>query len=278
MARPRPRKRSAPGIGWAGVIGVVLLLLALSCGGALAYFYIFAERQPVLDAQSLCPANGPQGVTVVLVDTSDELPETTRREVLRLLDEIATTLPPFHKLDVRALDIAGPGSRSIFSKCNPGDGASLSEWTNNRELARKRWVENFRKPVSEAIKSSVGPARANASPIMGAIQQIAIDEFAGNARQDVKKTLYVISDMIESTKDYSQYPRAGDLSYLRYKQSAGYLKYQTDLHGATIFVELVTRQSNGKPVVDDLQLMKFWQEWISDNRGMVGFIKRLQGA
>lgn len=94
MARPRPRKRSAPGIGWAGVIGVVLLLLALSCGGALAYFYLFAERQPVLDAQSLCPANGPQGVTVVLVDTSDELPETTRREVLGLLDEIATTLPP----------------------------------------------------------------------------------------------------------------------------------------------------------------------------------------
>ncbi|MCP1849391.1 MULTISPECIES: hypothetical protein [unclassified Bradyrhizobium] len=278
MARTRPRKRSAPGIGWAGVTGIMLLLLALSCGGAMAYIYLFAERPPVLDVQSLCPVSGPQGVTVVLVDTSDELPETTRREVLGLLDEIATTLPPFHRLDVRVLDIAGLSSRSIFSKCNPGDGAGLSEWTNNRELARKRWNDSFRKPVSEAIKNSVSPARANASPIMGAIQHIAIDEFAGNARQDVKKTLYVISDMIESTKDYSQYPRAGDLSYLRYKQSAGYLKYQTDLHGATVFVELVTRQLNGKPVVDDLQLMKFWQEWISDNRGKVGFIKRLQGA
>ena len=32
--------------------------------------------RPVLDAQSLCPVSGPQGITVVLVDTSDDLPET----------------------------------------------------------------------------------------------------------------------------------------------------------------------------------------------------------
>ncbi|NPU09860.1 hypothetical protein HL666_03700 [Bradyrhizobium sp. 83002] len=278
MARPRPRRRSAPGIGWAGVIGITLFVLAISCGGALAYFYLFAERRPALDTQSLCPVTGPKGITVVLVDTSDDLPETTRHDVLGLLNEIVTTLPPLHKLDIRVLDIAGQRSRSIFSRCNPGDGAGLSEWTDNLRLARLRWIESFRKPATEAIKNSVGPARANASPIMGAIQDVAIDEFSGTAAQDAKKTLYVISDMIESTKDYSQYPRAGDLSYLRYKKSPSYLKYQTDLHGATVFVHLVNRQANGKSIIDDAQLMKFWAEWISDNRGRVGAIKRLQGA
>jgi hypothetical protein len=214
----------------------------------------------------------------VLVDTSYDLPERTRREVRGLLDELVTTLPPYHRLEIRVLDIPGLRSRSIFSKCNPGDGAGLSEWTDNPRLARLRWIESFRKPARAAIMTSVASAKAPASPIMRAIQDVAIDQFSGSAKQEIRKTLYVISDMIESTKDYSQYPRAGDLSYSRYKQSPAYLKYRTDLHGATVFVRLVTRQINGKPVVDDLQLMKFWQEWISDNRGTVGSLKRLQGA
>jgi len=278
VARRRPRQRSVPSIGWAGLGGILLLMLALSCGGALAYFYFSVPTRPVLDAASLCPSGGPEGITVVLVDTSDELPETTRREVLGVLDEIVTTLPPLYKLDIRVLDIAGLRSRSLFSKCNPGDGAGLSEWVDNPRLARLRWIESFRKPASEAINNSIASAKSNGSPIMGAIQDIAIDQFSGVAKQAAKKTLFVISDMIEFTKDYSQYPRAGDLSFQRYKQSPAYLKYRTDLHGATIFVRLVTRQVNAKPLVDDAQLMKFWQEWIVDNSGSFGGAKRLQGA
>ncbi len=102
----------------------------------------------MLDPQSLCPVSGPQGVTVVLVDTSDDLPETTRREVLGQLDDMITTLPPFFRLDIRVLDIAGVRSRSLFSRCNPGDGAGLSEWTDNPRIARLRWIEDFRKPAA----------------------------------------------------------------------------------------------------------------------------------
>ena len=60
-----------------------------------------------------------------------------------------------------------------------------------------------------------------------------------------RKTLYVISDMIEYTRDYSQYPRAGDLSFQRYKQSPAYLKFRTDLHGATVIIRYVTRLVKG---------------------------------
>lgn len=278
MARPRPRRRSSPGIGWAGYLGIALFLVAVSCGAALIYFAFFTERPPTVAEENLCPLDGPRGVTVVLIDTSDDLPDATRREVLGLLEEIVTTLPPYHKIDIRVLDVAGLRSRSLFAKCNPGNGTGLSEWTNNIEAARLRWIESFRKPALEAIDKSVTPARATASPIMGAIQDIAISEFSGSARKNIKKTLYVISDMIESTKDYNQYPRSGDLSYQRFRQSPAYLKYRTELSDTTVFVRLVSRQVNGKPVVDDSQLMGFWREWISDNRGLIGSLKRLQGA
>lgn len=278
MARRRPRQRKDAGLGWAGLGGILLLLLAIASGGALAYFYFSAPARPVLDAQTLCPVNGPQGITVVLVDTSDDLPETTRREILGQLDDMITTLPPFYRLDIRVLDIAGERSRSLFSKCNPGDGAGLSEWTDNPRIARLRWIEDFRKPAALAMKSSVASAKANSSPIMAAIQNIAIDQFSSVASQDARKTLYVISDMIEYTRDYSQYPRAGDLSFQRYKQSPAYLKFRTDLHGATVIIRYVTRLVNGQPLVDGTQHIEFWKAWIEDNRGIFGGAKRLQGA
>jgi hypothetical protein len=278
VPRRPPRRRKDAGLGWAGVGGIVLLLLAIASGGALAYFYVSTPARPMLDSQSLCPVNGPHGVTVVLVDTSDDLPETTQHEVLGELDDLITSLPTLHRLDIRVLDMTGGRSRSLFSKCNPGDGAGLSEWTDNPRIARLRWIEDFRKPAAEAVKHSIAAAKAANSPIMAAIQDIAIDQFSSAASHNVGKTLYVISDMIEHTRDYSQYPRAGDLSFQRYKQSPAYLKYRTDLHGATVIIRYVTRQTNGQPLVDGTRHIEFWKAWIEDNRGTFGGAKPLQGA
>ena len=278
MARRRPRQRKDAGLGWAGVGGILLLLLAIASGGALAYFYFATPARPVLDAQTLCPVSGPEGITVVLVDTSDDLPETTQREILGQLDDMITTLPPFYRLDIRVLDIAGVRSRSLFSKCNPGDGAGLSEWTDNPRIARLRWIEDFRKPAAAAMKNSIASAKANNSPIMAAIQDIAIDRFSSAQSRDARKTLYIISDMIEHTRDYSQYARAGDLSFQRYKQSPAYLKFRTDLHGATVIIRYVTRQVNGQQLLDGTRHIEFWKAWIEDNRGIFGGAKRLQGA
>jgi hypothetical protein len=278
MARRRPRQRGSAALGWSGFGGALLLLTAIGSGAALAYFYFAAPERPLLDPQSLCPVDGPHGITVVLVDTSDDLPETTRREVLGQLDDMITTLPPFYKLDIRVLDIVGTRSRSLFSKCNPGDGAGLSEWTDNPRIARLRWIEDFRKPAAEAVKRSIASAQSDSSPIMAAIQDIAISQFSSAASESAKKTLYIISDMIEYTKDYGQYPRAGDLSFQRYRQSPAYLKFRTDLHGAAVIVRYVTRQSGGRPLVDGTKHMEFWKAWIEDNRGVFGSVKRLQGA
>lgn len=278
MARKRPRRQSASGIGWAGIGGILLILVAIACGGVLAYFYFSTPKRPVLDAQSLCPVDGPHGINVVLVDTSDDLPEATRREVQVVLDDLIATLPSFYKLDIRVLDIAGARSRSLFSKCNPGDGAGLSEWTDNPRIARLRWIESFRKPAAEAVKNSMASAKAASSPLMAAIQDIAIYQFSSAANQNAKKTLIVISDMIEYTREYSQYPAAGDLSFQRYKQSPAYLKFRTDLHGAGVTIRYVTRQPKGQPLLNDLKHAEFWIQWMKENGASSVEVKRLQGA
>jgi len=163
----------------------------------------------------------------------------------------------------------------LFSKCNPGDGTGLSEWTSNPRLARMRWLENFRKPAAEAIRHSLASAKANNSPIMAALQDIAIDQFSSAAAEHAVKRLIVISDMREFTSDYSQYPKAGDVSYQRFRQSPAYLKLRTDLHGAQVTIYYVQRR---EPKIDADKHIEFWHQWVKDNRGAWDRARRLQGA
>jgi hypothetical protein len=275
VARRQSRRRnSAQGAG-AAIGGIALIFLALAALGGLALFYFSVTPKPRLDAASLCPVDGPQGITVVLVDTSDDLPEPAQREVLGMLEDQITELPAYYKLDIRVLDIAGGRSRSLFSRCNPGDGTGLSEWTDNPRLARMRWIDGFRQPASDAVKSSLSSAQAKSSPIMGAIQDIAIDQFSSTAAQKVEKKLIVISDMLEFTQLYSQYPSGGDLSYQRFKRSPAYLKFRTDLHDAHVKIEYIQQT---QVTIDSVKHIEFWKEWITDNRGVFDGARRLQGT
>jgi hypothetical protein len=272
VARLQPRRRnSAQGAG-AAIGGIALIFLALVALGGLALFYFSVTPKPRLDAASLCPVDGPQGITVVLVDTSDDLPEPAQREVLGMLEDQITELPAYYKLDIRVLDVAGGRSRSLFSRCNPGDGTGLSEWTDNPRLARMRWIDGFRQPASDAVKSSLSSATAKSSPIMGAIQDIAIDQFSSTAAQKIEKKLIVISDMLEFTPLYSQYPSGGDLSYQRFKRSPAYLKFRTDSH---VKIEYIQQT---QVTIDSVKHIEFWKEWITDNRGVFDGARRLQGT
>ncbi len=255
--------------------GIALIFLALAALGILAVFYFSVTPKPKLDPASLCPVDRPAGITVVLVDTSDDLPKPAQRQVLGLLEDQITELADYHRLDIRVLDIANNRSRSLFSKCNPGDGTGLSEWTDNPRIARMRWLENFREPARAAIKNSLSSAKAKSSPIMGAIQDIAIDQFSSAAAQKVEKKLIVISDMLEFTSLYSQYPNAGDLSFQRFKRSPAYLKFRTDLHDAHVKIEYVQQT---QATIDSVRHIEFWKEWITDNRGIFDGARRLQGA
>ncbi len=271
----KKKKKKGSGMG-AAIGGILLILFSLGAMGGLAAFYYHAPRARVLDKVSLCPTDGPDGISVVLVDATDDLPEVAKRQTLQILDDLITSLPAYHKLDIRVLDIDAMRSRSLFARCNPGDGSGLSEWTSNPRAARARWIENFRKPAREAIESSLSSARAASSPIMAALQDIAVDQFSSAAARKAEKTLTVISDMVEFTRDYSQYPRAGDLSYERFRRSPAYLKFRTDIHGSAVKIEYVQRAwMSGQYAADH---MEFWRQWREDSRGSNLSVRRLQGV
>jgi hypothetical protein len=215
-----------------------------------------------------------RGVSAVLVDTTDDLLPTTKKEVLSILHDLIKDLPAYYKLDVRVLDIPNMRSRSLFSKCNPGDGKGQSELTSNPRILKERWLESFDKPAIDAVNATLNSAQSKSSPLMAAIQDITLDDFSSEAAQGIFKSLVVISDMLEFTPYYGQYPSQGDLSYDRFRRSAAYQKFRTDLHGAGVTIHYVQR---AVVKIDSVKHAQFWSDWINDNRGKLDLIHHLQG-
>jgi hypothetical protein len=251
-----------------------LAVLALGILSAGAYIYATAARPPSLDRSSLCPVDGPRSVTEVLLDSTDEIPDIAKREVRTVLVDMAETLPTYGLLEIRLLDPKVAGGKSIFARCNPGDGSGLSEYTANPLLAKKRWMDGFRQPLDEALQTGFRPLPGKTSPIMETIQRIAVERFSGRTVEGIPKSLVLISDMLEHESEYSQY--AGDLSYRRYKASRAYQKFRTDLYGADVMIYYIQRLS-GKPI-NSADHIQFWAEWIRDNNGRLKQASKLQGV
>ena len=274
MARRSTRKGFGGG---AAIGGIGLLTLAVVAAIGLGLFYFLVPRDPALNPETLCPVDGPHGITVILVDTSDDIKPTTRQDAQQFLQDQIAALPAFHRLELRVLDFANLRSRIVFSKCNPGDGTGLSEWTGNPRIARLRWLELFKKPVEEAIKASLASGKATSSPIMGAIQDIALGQFSPASVRNIPKRLVLVSDMIEFTQGtggYNQYPPR-DLTYQRFRRSPAYTRFRTDLHGAGVNIQYVPREA---VKIDRDRHLEFWGEWIDDNRGKRDGVRVLQGA
>jgi hypothetical protein len=74
---------------------------------------------------------------------------------------------------------------------------------------------------------------------------------------------------------YTHYPPA-DLRYERFKISPIYRKVRTDLHNAQVDIFYIDRDL--KPPFNTGTHIRFWLDWIADNNGQFGEIRKLQGA
>ena len=272
----RASRRRSRGSGELGkhLLGGALAALALGVLATGAYVYATLAPPPTLDPTSLCPVDGPHAVTVVLLDSTDQIPDIAKREIRTTLIDVAETLPTYELLEIRLLDPKLAGGRLIFSKCNPGNGSNLTAYTANPRLAKQRWMDGFREPLDAALDAGFTPAPGKTSPIMETIQRIAVERFTGRNVEPESKTLVVISDMLQHGPDYSQY--GGDLSYDRFKASGAYKKVQTDLHGAEVEIYYIQRQS-ARPF-NTVDHIRFWTKWVTDNNGRFKQATKLQGV
>lgn len=264
------RRRDTDSFPW--VIAVAFAVGVTAIVGGFGWLWFQANANRVELAGDLCRTTGPIEQTIVLVDATDPISPLTQKEILTRLSDQASAVPTNGRFELRTLEPGQSRTNQIFSLCNPGSGSEIDGLTGNPEAARRRWEENFDQPLQNAMQRVTTGSSGDTSPIMAALQQIAVDRLTSWAEREIPTRIVVVSDMIENTPDFSMYaPEGADI--LAYSGSRAAAAYSVDLAGATVDLWFLRRDTT----LSSVDVMNFWAEWIDINHGRGGTATSLQG-
>lgn len=257
MQRPRPRRRARERAARGNALGITLLVVValLVAGGVGAYAYLRGQARP-LEAQTLCPKDGADQVTVVLLDVTDPLntaqQQALRNEFIALRDR----LPVHARLELYAV---GAPNRALLTplaaQCNPGRGAQVDPLLGNPARVERRWQESFEQPVGKALSEALSAPIAKTSPILESIQSVTLTSFLVPRHREKPRLLVVVSDLLQHTSDLSFYtalPTAERLSKL-----PAFGRVKADLREVEVELWLVRRDAEASR--QGRALIELWQ-------------------
>jgi hypothetical protein len=245
--------------------GEVSLGVKIAVGAAVAVIFAVAmaawffgrslyEADAAIDKQTYCPKSGPTSVTVVLIDRTDGINETQAAALRNFFDRWRDEVPVHGAF--RVYDVAGGEAlpEPILSVCNPADLDNSNDLYGNAKFDKERYQDLFEGPIDALIDRMKSAEAAESSPIMEAVQAIAIREFGPKAAED--KRLFIISDLLQHTAGFSLYKQPPDVPSFR-KTVYGQ-KLESDLRDVKAWIYLLHSKS-GKQTD---QLLQFWLDWL----------------
>lgn len=253
------------------VLGILLMAVSAVIVMGMVYLYLKTHSNVHLD-EAMCPVNGPNGVTVFLVDTTDPLSQTTFIDVKNRLNSKLESANVGERIEILGLTEYVGELTELFSGCKPDDGSDASGWTNNPRLMRQDWERFFSKPLAQVSNNLKNSDAGNQSPIMAGIQSIKLNIFDKYKAKKYLQNLIIISDMIEHTNSFSLY--RDDANYTTFKSSPAYHDYRTDLTGVAVEIWFIDR---GNAKFRKSSHMDFWLNWINGNLGELQKAISLEG-
>jgi hypothetical protein len=197
------RQRAAGTKQWqAGVLlGLVGVCLALVVG-----FKVVRGHQLPPDGH-LCEQGRPLPAHhVVLVDPTNPLSPSEADAVRTTLLHAKDTLKTGERLTLLAIlpDTASLRLGEFFSRCRPADDTDANELYINKARRQRRYREQFERPLEEAIAAITTVGRAQTSPVLETFYRVStLSAFAPQATQ--RRTLLIISDLLERSRELNQY-------------------------------------------------------------------------
>jgi hypothetical protein len=249
---------------------VAILLVCAAVVGGIAYHQL--SRSEPIDPVTLCPAEGPRGHTILLVDKTDPLSFTQRQAFSVMLKALVKSeIPEGYLLSVFVLgenfkDTAEP----LIELCSPGAGDGKSELTSNLKRLRVQYEQRFVKPIEDTENALVASEPSKASPILEMLQLVGINGFRKGGVRGPKR-LVVMSDMLHNTPQLSMYQ--GNFDFKAFEQSDYGSKSQADLKDVN--VELLYLMSS--PKLQTRRNLAFWEQYFEKAGAKLSVVRRLEG-
>lgn len=252
------------------ILGSVFIVFAIGYG-----MYSKAKKAQVpLDSVTLCPLDGPSGVTVLLIDRTDPLGPVQTADLRQHLLRIRDGLPLYEGIEIYSI---GPVVNEVLSEegpmlCNSGRAEDVDSLTANPRLTEKRWKERFAEPLQKVFDKLLEAGHDERSPIMESIQSVSVTAFGSLSPKAKHRRLIIASDMLQNTEALDQYK--GDIiPFSQFKTTAEYKRLRTDLQG--VEVEILYFERNVSP--QGRKHIEFWQEYFADSGAKLVRVTRIQG-
>ena len=264
------------------ILAMIIFIGIIAFAVAVATWWWFS-RAGGLDAR-LCPAGGPSGHTIILIDKTDPLPLVQERALRQLLSEVARRRAndfhasadaelPLRVGELLSIFVLGEDYKStpdpIFERCNPGVGENASVWFSNPERLEKLYTSEFDDKLAAVQGDLTAKAASKWSPIMEMLQMVSINGFRHGAVNGPRK-LIVVSDLLQNTPELSHFKSVP--SFDEFKKTGYYGKLSTDLAN----VEVHLRYLMFSPPLQTRRLNKFWEDYFADQGATIKTVKPLQ--
>jgi hypothetical protein len=257
------------------LIGVVLILgMAGISIALLILFFKLGSKEISYDQQTLCPKD-PKNINshiAILIDGTEEYNSVQLAALDKYLSNfINNNIVKHDKISIYAIDDKSYKKLApVIELCNPGTGENINPLIGNPEMAKKKWAESFNRPLTDSIKNLFSIGQSEVSPIMEMIQAVAIKSFP---KDDSAKKLFIISDMIQNTPEYSQYKNS--INFESFSKTPYYKHVYTNLNGADISLLYLLR--SGAENMQNRKHIKFWEDYINSLNGQVVKVENIEG-
>jgi hypothetical protein len=280
--RTRPKRRARKQTvrsrqkGKKKIVGAVLVsvfLIALISIGVASIVFKHAKRVP----ETNCLVSGPIAYTAVLFDATDQVSEIQKISLVNLMTEIRESILKDGAIAIYSVNGKGKISHPEIEICNPGSPQQINQLTTGERLAKKRWDQEFRKPINQLLSKNFGGGNAPISPILEAVQAISVQSFdALKARglANIPMKLIIVSDLIQNSKSISFYQNIPSLT--DFKNSNLYKRLRANLNGVQVEIHLLNRKT--KRNIQNSKLVNFWTSVIVEEGGRIVKYKPLTGS
>ena len=234
------------------IIGICVIILGSTVISALV---LKGEK---CDPETFC-RDDVSAHTIVVLDKTDKLNSNQQRAILNYINREKSRLDTFEKFSIFTLtDSSYANPDPIFSKCCPGTGKEANQLYQNPRKIQLRFDQLFSKPLKENMSDIFSNDIGSKSPIMEMIRDLSFRDDFGEAVQ--KRTLIIISDMMQNTLNYSQY--SDSLDYTDFSQQPYADELTTNLGSVDVIILYLHRDHLRK--IQGKRHLSFWKRYLEE--------------
>ena len=240
----------------ANLLAVFLILVSIAIAvGIYSYRKHLINTKINLDKESLCNVDGASAYHVILIDNSEVYTPIQKADIKKRLNILikgikTNELISFFIVNDQSLTSLEP----IFSKCKIRDGQNANDLIENRKKIVQKKKRKFDDPLGELIEMITSKNKASkTSPIFEMVQAVSVFGFPFEKEsQAVPKKLFIFSDLLHNTKDFSLYKASYNKDF--FWRSDYFNEVKTNLTGVEVKINILRNKSQKIK-----ELVIFWE-------------------